>query len=112
MVTEFKPGMTDEELLTARTHQILHMPEDVEKAHQILKCSRIHSKEAFESKFARGLQKEFHETGSLVLVWNTPIENSVSIERKTANRYMGPYRVVRQTQGGSYTLEEMNGNLL
>lgn len=112
MVTEFKPGMTDEELLTARTRQILRMPEDVKKARQILKRSRIRNKEAFESKFARRLQKEFHETGSLVLVRNTPIENSVSIERKTANRYMGPYRVVRRTQGGSYALEEMNGNLL
>ena len=36
----------------------------------------------------------------------------MSIERKTANRYMGPYRVVRQTQGGSYILEEMDGSLL
>ena len=25
---------------------------------------------------------------------------------------MGPYRVVRQTQGGSYILEEMDGSLL
>ena len=48
----------------------------------------------------------------LVLIRNNPIENSVSIEHKTADRYMGPYRVVRRTQGGSYVLEEMNGNLL
>jgi len=112
MVTEFKPGMTDDELLMARTRQILRMPEDVAKARQILKQSRIRSKEAYESKFARRLQKESYQPGTLVLIRNTPIENSVSIERKTANRYMGPYRVVRRTQGGSYILEEMNGNLL
>ena len=112
MVTEFKPGMTDEELLVARTRQILRMPEDVTRARQILKHSRIRSKEAYESKFARRLQKEDYQPGTLVLVRNTPIENSVSIERKTTDRYMGPYRVIRRTQGGSYVLEEMNGNLL
>lgn len=37
MVTEFRPGMSDEELLAARTRQILRMPEDVHKARQILK---------------------------------------------------------------------------
>jgi hypothetical protein len=25
---------------------------------------------------------------------------------------MGPYQIIRQTQGGSYILAEMNGNLL
>jgi len=112
MVTEFKTGMNDAELLAARTRQILKMPQDLEKARQILRNSRIRSKEAYETKFARRLQKETYEPGTLVLVRNNPIENSVSIERKTANRYMGPYQVVRRTQGGSYVLEEMNGNLL
>ena len=112
MVTEFKTGMNDAELLAARTQQILKIPQDLEKARQILRNSRIHSKEAYKTKFARRLQKEAYEPGTLVLVRNNPIENSVSIERKTANRYMGPYQVVRRTQGGSYVLEEMNGNLL
>ena len=112
MVTEFKSGMTDEELLMARTRQILRMPQDVEKARYILKKARIRSKEAFEAKFSRRIQKEPYAPGTLVLIRNTPIENSVSIERKTANRYMGPYRIVRRTQGGSYVLEELNGNLL
>ena len=112
MVTEFKPGMTDAELLAARTRQILRMPQDVEKARQILKKSRIRSKEAYEHKFARQLQRQEYEPGMLVLIRNNPIENSVSIERKTASRYIGPYRIVRRTQGGSYVLEEMNGNLL
>ena len=112
MVSEFRPGMTDEELLIARTRQILRMPKDVEKARQTLKRTRIRSKQAYENKFARRLQKDSYESGTLVLIRNNTIENSVSIERKTANRYMGPYRIVRRTQGGSYVLEEMNGNLL
>jgi hypothetical protein len=47
-----------------------------------------------------------------VLIRNNPIENSVSIERKTADRYMGPYQIVRQTQGGSYILAELDGSIL
>jgi transposase InsO family protein len=111
MVTEFTPGMTDEDLIAARTRQLLRMPQDVEKARRILKKSRFRSKEAYEAKFGKRIQKEY-EPGALVLIRNNPIENSVSIERKTANRYMGPYRVVRRTQGGSYVLEEMNGTIL
>lgn len=112
MISEFRPGMTDQDLLSARIRQILRMPQDVERARRILKQARIRSKEAYENKFARRLQKDEYQPGTLVLIRNNPIQNSMSIERKTANRYMGPYRVVRRTQGGSYVLEEMNGNVL
>src|SRR6202000_1738464 len=61
MVTEFKPRMTDEELLIARTRQILRMPQDVEKARQTLKKSRVCSKKAYENKFARRMQKTEYE---------------------------------------------------
>ena len=112
ITSKFRPGMSDEELLIARIRQVLRMPQDVEKARQVLRKARIYSKEAYENKYARRLQKEAYEPGTLVLIRNNPIENSVSIERKTANRYMGPYRIIRCTQGGSYVLEEMNGNVL
>lgn len=112
MVTEFKPGMTDEELLAARTRQILRMPQDVAKASQTLRDSRVRSKKAFETKYARRLQKEHYEPGTLVLLRNTPLENTMSIDRKTSDRYMGPYSIVRQTKGGSYVLQELNGSLV
>jgi hypothetical protein len=108
--TDFKPGMTRNELVQARARQLLRLPEDVAKARQILQKSRFKSKEAYEKKFARRLRKESFKPGDLVLVRNNRIENSVSIERKTANRYMGPYRIVKQTKGGSYVLEEMDGS--
>jgi transposase InsO family protein len=111
-VTSFKPGMTSAELIEARTRQLLKLPQDVETARNILRKSRFKSKQNYERKFARRLRLEAYEPDTLVLVRNNPIENSVSIERKTANRYMGPYRVVRQTQGGSYALAEMDGALL
>ena len=112
MVTEFHPGMTDAELLAARIRQILRMPEDLEKARQTLKKARIRSKETYDTKYVRRLQKTEYEPGTLVLIRNNPVENSMALERKTASRYMGPYHIIRQTQGGSYILEEMNGNIL
>ena len=45
--------------------------------------------------------------GDLVLIWNTAIEKELN--RKTKPRYLGPYKVVRKTQGGSYKLAEVDG---
>ena len=112
MVTEFKPGMTDTELITARTRQLLRLQQDVVKAKQTLMKSRIQSKEAFERKFARRLQRTSYEPGAMVLIRNVPVENTMAISRKTTDRYMGPYSIVRQTQGGSYVLQELNGTIL
>ena len=112
VVTSYRPGMTSVELIEARTRQLLRLPEDVARARRILRKSRFRSKKAFDDKFASHIVLESYEPDSLVLIRNNPIEKSVSIERKTANRYMGPYRIVRQTQGGSYILEEMDGSLL
>ena len=112
MVTDFKTGMTDEELIAARTRQLLRLPSDVERAKENLHRARLRSKEAFETKYARRLQKQNFQPGALVLLRNTPVENTMSIECKTSDRYMGPYCVERQTQGGSYVLQELNGNTM
>ena len=112
MVSKYRPGMPTAKLIEARTQQLLRLPKDLAKARSVLKQSRFRSKEQFERKYARRIQEEGFQPGTSVLIRNNPIENSVSIERKTANRYMGPYLIERQTQGGSYILTEMDGSLL
>jgi transposase InsO family protein len=109
MIPRLKDNLSDLDLLIARTRQIAKMPEDVARARDTLQKSRFRSKEAFEENFGRRIQRTTFKTGELVLMRNSPIENTVSINKKVKNRYMGPYRVVRETKGKAYVLEELSG---
>ena len=104
--------MSTVDLLAARIRQLAKMPQDLARAKKTLIHSRFQSKEAFERKFGQRLIKEFHKPGSLVLVRNVPLENTMSIDRKTQCRYMGPYQVIRRTLGKSYLLQELDGTEL
>jgi transposase InsO family protein len=112
MIPQLKDRMTDVDLLIARIRQIAKMPEDVARARNTLLKSRFRSKEAFEIKFGRRIQRTSFKPDELVLVRNSPNERTVAIARKVQNRYMGPYRVVRETKGKAYVLAELNGNIL
>jgi hypothetical protein len=112
MVPRFPNQMTDVELIAARTRQLTKMPEDLARARETLRKSRFKSKEEFEAKFGRRLRRTSFTPGELVLVRNNPNENTVSINRKIRNRYMGPYSVVRETTGKAYVLKELNGSIL
>ena len=109
LAPEFRSGMTDEELLIARIKQLAKMPQDLLRAQKTLARSRFKSKEAYERKFARRLNKTTFRPGELVLIRDVAPEKGVSLKRKTQNQYMGPYEVERETQGGSYLLKELNG---
>ena len=112
LLANYQRGMSTEDLIRVRTQQLLWLPEDMEKACRTLKNARLMSKKNYERKFAKRLRTTSHEPGDLVLIRNNPIENSVSIQQKTANQYMGPYSIIHQTKGRSYVLAEMDGSLL
>ena len=112
MVPRFKEHMTDVELIMARTRQLAKMPEDLARARETLEKSRFESKEKFDRRFGQRIRRTSFVPGELVIIRNSPLEKTVSINKKVENRYMGPYRVVRETRGKAYVLAELNGNVL
>lgn len=109
LVEGFHSGMSSQELLALRIRQLEKRPDDVHAAFNTLYKSRLHSNAQFEKKYIRRLVKSSYEAGDLVLVHNTQVEKE--LDRKSKPRYLGPFEVVRRTQGGSYVLKEMDGTI-
>jgi hypothetical protein len=107
MVEGFYSGMSTAELLALRARQLCKHDQDIKKAAATLKAARFKSKEQFEKRFIKKLQKESYKEGELVLMRNTRIETALN--RKTQARYLGPYEVGRKTRGGAYMLYELDG---
>jgi hypothetical protein len=107
LVEGFTKGMETEDLLAARIRQLELREDDLQRAVEAITRQRMSSKEQFERRFAHQLSKKEYEEGELVLVRNSRIEKELN--RKTKDRYLGPYEVVKRTQGGSYALREMDG---
>jgi transposase-like protein len=111
LVSGFRKGMTTAELLTLRICQLSKHPRDIKRAGETLRKARFRSKEQFEKRFIKKLQRSEYSKGELVLVRNVGIEVEVSARRKTDDRYFGPYEVERKNQGGAYILRELDGTL-
>ena len=107
MVEGFQEGMSTSDLLALRIRQLQKKPADIAHAAEMLAKTRSKSKEQFERCYHRRLFTKEHQPGALVLVRNTGIEKS--LDRKCKPRYLGPYQVVRRTQGGAYVLRELDG---
>ena len=102
--------VSTKELLALRIQQLERREEDIQKALSILQAARISSKIQFEKKFHTRLIREAYQPGTLVLLRNSTIEKELN--RKTKPRYLGPYKVLRYTKGGSYILGELDGTIL
>ena len=109
LVQGFKDSMPTEELLALRIRQLEKHPKDIEEAAKSLASSRMKSKEQFEKRYQKRITKKTFGPGDLVLIRNSEVEQELS--RKVKPRYIGPYRVVRQTRGGSYVLAELDGTV-
>jgi hypothetical protein len=111
MVSGFRTGLTTAELLTLRIRQLSKHPRDIKRAAEALKKARFRSKQQFERRFIKKLQRDEYKKGELVLVRNVGIEMEVSSRKKTDDKYFGPYEVERKNRGGAYILRELDGTL-
>ena len=68
---------------------------------------RLKSKAQFEKRFKARLTNHIFLIGDLVLVRNTRIEKEH--DRKTKDRYMGPYCITHRGEGGAYQIAELDG---
>jgi hypothetical protein len=107
LVQGFYSGMSTVELLALRIRQLEKRTEDINQAAATLRQTRLHSKEQFEKRYKKRISTHVYEKGDLVLVRNSQIEKELN--KKSKPRYLGPYRIVRQTKGGSYVLQELDG---
>lgn len=99
--------LSSSELLALRGMQLRLRDQDLDQVRDRVLKARFKSVEQFKERFANTIVDYDFKPGDLVLVRNKAVETSHS--RKQFPRYLGPYAVVRRTEGGSYFLTELDG---
>jgi hypothetical protein len=93
-----------QELLEARVFQLQSRDKKLQQAHAKLIKTRQQSINYWDKKKEN---REPLQKGDLVLVYNKSLDSQWG--KLFENKWNGPYRVVSQLPGGSYTLAELDG---
>lgn len=104
--TDWAYPMTATELLYQRTRQIVRSEEMQKIAAIRLAAARTNATTHMDNKLAHK-RREPLAAGDFVLVHDTALKTAFT--RKMANRWYGPFRVLRQHAKGSYFLTELDG---
>jgi hypothetical protein len=95
------------ELVALRGRQLEKRSEDLDEMRNAIWKARKLSAEEFTRTFASSIREYNFPRGSLVLVRDSARE--MDLGRKWKPRYAGPYVVLAQNEGGSYTVMELDG---
>jgi len=99
--------LSTEELIGQRARQLQRREADLADIHRRVVSAREVSAGRFRKKHAHVIRDYNFIPGALVLKRNS--NNDGPLRDKTEHRYLGPYLVLRRTQGGSYIIAELNG---
>lgn len=99
--------MSTVDLIAARARQLQLKDKTILDVKNRLSWKRIIRKTRYDLEHEASIQEYEFKMGDLVLVRNSKIDKE--LDRKTKPRWLGPMKIIRQTQGGSYILAELNG---
>ena len=96
---------TRPELLAARARQLARKEQDVRKAQENIRKSRLRNKRYFDKN--RHERVDQIEVGDLVLLYNSILDKQWS--QKLSNKWLAPYRIRQIAQDrGTYLLRELD----
>ena len=99
-------SISTKDLIATRAIQLVKRLEDISAMKDTVTKARMANLVRFKTNYGSHIINFNFKPGSLVLVRNSHIEESLN--RKTKPRYTGPFVVVRKTIGSSYVIAELN----
>lgn len=108
MISNWEKVTDTVDLLEARMRQLELRDTDLKIASKRVEASRALSIEYInEKRFRRHRDDQELKPGELVLIREARFDTTH--KAKSYDRYRGPYRIVRKSDGGAYVLSELNG---